>query len=63
VLQSESKYTLTIGLANMIGLPQYQSQMGVLMSGTLLSILPVIILFFILQKDFISGLASGAIKG
>ena len=32
-------------------------------AATVLSLLPVIILFFILQRDFINGLASGAIKG
>jgi ABC-type glycerol-3-phosphate transport system permease component len=63
ILQDEMKYTLPIGLANMVGLPQFETQYGVLMAGTLLSILPVVLLFFILQRDFISGLASGAIKG
>jgi ABC-type glycerol-3-phosphate transport system permease component len=63
ILQDEAKYTLPIGLANMIGLPQFETQYGVLMAGTLLSILPVVVLFFVLQKDFIAGLASGAIKG
>jgi ABC-type glycerol-3-phosphate transport system permease component len=63
VLQDERKYTLPIGLANMIGLPQFETNYGVLMAGTLVSVLPVIVLFFILQKDFIAGLASGAVKG
>jgi ABC-type glycerol-3-phosphate transport system permease component len=63
VLQSQDKYTLPVGLTNLLGLPEYQTPYGVLMSGTLLSIVPVAILFFILQRDFISGLASGAIKG
>jgi ABC-type glycerol-3-phosphate transport system permease component len=63
VLQDELKYTLPIGLTNMIGLPEFETQYGVLMAGTLLSIIPVIILFFVLQKDFIAGLASGAVKG
>jgi ABC-type glycerol-3-phosphate transport system permease component len=63
VLLSQEKYTLPIGLANMIGLPQDHTPYGVLMSGTLLSILPVMILFFILQRDFIAGLATGAVKG
>jgi ABC-type glycerol-3-phosphate transport system permease component len=63
VLQSQNKYTLPVGLTNLLGLPEYQTPYGVLMAGTLLSIVPVAILFFILQRDFISGLASGAIKG
>jgi ABC-type glycerol-3-phosphate transport system permease component len=63
VLQDPARYTLPIGLSNMIGLPEYQTHYGVLMAGTLLSILPVGVLFFVLQKDFVSGLASGAVKG
>jgi ABC-type glycerol-3-phosphate transport system permease component len=63
ILQDQMKYTLPIGLTNMVGTPEFEAQYGVLMAGTLLSILPVVLLFFILQKDFISGLASGAVKG
>lgn len=63
VLQSPEKFTLPIGLTNMIGLPGYQTPYGVLMCGTLMSIVPVAILFFVLQRDFIAGLASGAVKG
>jgi ABC-type glycerol-3-phosphate transport system permease component len=63
VLQDAGKYTLPMGLANMVGMPAFETQYGILMAGTLLSILPVVILFFVLQKDFIAGLASGAVKG
>jgi ABC-type glycerol-3-phosphate transport system permease component len=63
ILQDDAKYTLPVGLANLVGLPAFETQYGILMAGTLLSILPVAILFFILQKDFIAGLTSGAIKG
>jgi ABC-type glycerol-3-phosphate transport system permease component len=63
VLQDERKYTLPIGLANMVATPEYQTDYGVLMAGTLLAVLPVVVLFFALQRDFISGLASGAVKG
>jgi ABC-type glycerol-3-phosphate transport system permease component len=63
VLQSESKYTLPIGLANMMALPEYRTEYGVLMAGTLLAVVPVMILFVALQRDFVSGLSSGAVKG
>jgi ABC-type glycerol-3-phosphate transport system permease component len=63
VLQSSEHFTLPIALTNMIGLPEYDAPLGMLMAGTLLSILPIALLFFILQKDFIAGLASGAVKG
>jgi ABC-type glycerol-3-phosphate transport system permease component len=63
VLLDPAKYTLPIGLASLIGLPTDTTPYGLLMAGTLLSILPVVALFFVLQSDFISGLASGAVKG
>lgn len=63
ILQTPEKMTLPIGLANMMSLPEYQTNLGILMAGTLLSILPVALLFFILQRDFIAGLTSGAVKG
>lgn len=63
VLLDESRYTLAIGLASMIGLPEYESQFGLLMAGTLLGLLPLIALFFWLRREFVAGLAGGAIKG
>ena len=63
VLQNVDKYTLPVGLSSLIGLPGDDTPYGMLMAGTLLSVLPVIVLFFVLQKDFIAGLASGAVKG
>jgi multiple sugar transport system permease protein len=61
ILHSQSQFTLPIGLNQMVGL--YYQDYGVLMAGTVLSILPVVILFFILQKEFIRGLTAGAVKG
>jgi ABC-type glycerol-3-phosphate transport system permease component len=63
ILQNEAKYTLPIGLNSLAGLPEYQHNYGVIMAATLVSILPVAVLFFVLQRDFVSGLASGAVKG
>lgn len=62
VLQDQGKYTLPVGLANLSVLPGTQADYGVLMAGTMLSILPVAILFFALQRDFIAGLTSGALR-
>lgn len=61
ILQTMEKFTLPIGLQQMIGI--YKQDYGALMAGTLLSILPVVLLFFLLQKEFIAGLTSGAVKG
>lgn len=61
ILQTQERFTLPIALNQMVGL--YQREYGTLMAGTLLSILPVVVLFFLFQKEFISGLAAGAVKG
>jgi ABC-type glycerol-3-phosphate transport system permease component len=63
VLQDETRYTLPLGLSGMIGLAEYETRYGVLMAGTLLAVLPVLVLFFVLQRDFIAGLTRGAVKG
>jgi len=56
------KTTMTVGLAFF----QQQLQMGgkftVLMAGAFLSILPLLILFFIAQKQFIEGIALSGVK-
>lgn len=59
VLQNPRMYTLPIGLANLIGLPGFEANYGILMAGTLLSILPVAVLFVALQREFVSGLTEG----
>ena len=61
ILQTSDRFTLPIGLNQMVGV--YEADYGALMSGTLLAVLPVVVLFFILQKEFIAGLTKGAVKG
>jgi ABC-type glycerol-3-phosphate transport system permease component len=63
VLQDEGRYTLPLGLSGMIGLAEYETRYGVLMAGTLIAVLPVLVLFFVLQHDFIAGLTEGAVRG
>ncbi len=58
--QSQYKLTLPVVLNQYIG--EYSQQYGVFLAGTLLAILPIAILFLSLQKEFISGLTSGAVK-
>lgn len=61
VLHHEERFTLPIGLNQLVGL--YQTQYGMLMAGTLLSVVPVVILFVLLQREFVAGLTAGAVKG
>ena len=59
-LQTQSKLTLPVVLNQYIG--EYTQHYGVFLAGTLLAIIPPAILFFALQREFISGLTSGAVK-
>lgn len=61
VLQSGDKQPLSVAIAQLRGL--YRSDYGLMMAGTVVSIAPVAVLFLLLQKQFISGLTSGAVKG
>ena len=60
-LKSESKKTIQLGLKMFIG--QYSSDYGLIMAGSVLSLIPVLIVFLILQKYFVEGVASTGIKG
>lgn len=60
-LQSQNNLTAPIVVRTYISL--YQQEYGVFLAGTLLAIIPPAILFFALQKEFVSGLSSGAVKG
>jgi multiple sugar transport system permease protein len=61
ILHTRGLYTLPIALNQMLGL--YSREYGTMMAGTFLCIIPVMILFFMLQREFISGLTAGAVKG
>lgn len=60
-LHTQEKLTLPVILNLYLGL--YRADYGVFLAGTLLAILPPAILFFALEKEFIGGLTSGAVKG
>jgi ABC-type glycerol-3-phosphate transport system permease component len=60
-LHSQDRLTLPIVLRLYIS--QYQNEYGVFLAGTALAIIPPAILFLALQREFISGLTSGAVKG
>lgn len=60
VLQTPGKFPLAVAVANLKN--TYYQDYGLLMAGTVVSVAPVVGLFLLLQRDFISGLTSGAVK-
>lgn len=61
ILTNSSVRTIPVALQNMIG--EYQIEWGLLTAGGIVSALPVIILFFFIQRHLISGMTAGAVKG
>jgi len=61
VLKSKDKLTLPIGLNALI--TPYGNNYDVLIAGSVLSVIPVIILFLLFQKYFIAGMTAGGVKG
>jgi multiple sugar transport system permease protein len=61
VLTQDSMKTLPLGLLSFMGL--YSTQWSLLMAGSMMMILPMIIVFLVGQKWFISGIQLGALKG
>jgi len=61
VMQSPGKFPLAVAIAQLKS--TYYQDYGLLMAGTLVSVVPLMMLFLVLQKEFIAGLTSGAVKG
>ncbi|MBO2450838.1 carbohydrate ABC transporter permease [Actinomadura barringtoniae] len=61
MLNTEDKYTVPIALNTMIGLTKVDY--SGLMLGSFLATLPIMIVFFAFQRQFIAGLLGGAVKG
>ena len=61
VLTDRAKMTLPVGLSLLN--TQYGNQYNLLMAGGLISMLPILILYFFAQKHFEQGLSIGGIKG
>ena len=57
---SPAHQPLTVGLESLIG--QYQVQWHYLFAGSLIAIVPVVILFALIEKYLVSGLTAGSVK-
>jgi lactose/L-arabinose transport system permease protein len=60
VLRTEDSYTVPVALASLQGVSS--TDYGQLLTGTLLSVVPVLILFLVLQRQFVAGLLAGSVK-
>ena len=61
VLTDSSMYTLPVALANLLG--EHVQDTELMMAGSVLTVLPVLLLFVALQKYYIAGIMLGGMKG
>jgi ABC-type glycerol-3-phosphate transport system permease component len=61
VLQTPDKLTLTVGLSYLDG--QWSHDPRTIAAGTMIALLPILLLFMGLQRFFFRGVSEGAIKG
>ncbi len=61
MLQSSKNYTLLLSTNMLFG--QYSSDWPAILSALILTVVPVIVLYSLLQKNILSGIVEGALKG
>lgn len=60
VLSDERRYTLPVALANLIG--EHAEDIELMMAGSVLTVLPVLLLFLVLQRTYVEGITMGGVK-
>ncbi|MEP6866805.1 MAG: sugar ABC transporter permease [Deltaproteobacteria bacterium] len=60
-MTSESRYTLPVLIQSSVG--EFSSQYGLFAAGAIVTSVPVMAVFYVLQKYLVGGLTAGAVKG
>ena len=60
-MTDESKFTLPVLIQSSVG--QFSSDYGLFAAGAVVTSIPVMIAFYVLQKYLVGGLTAGAVKG
>jgi len=63
LINDPEKYTVPVGIAIMQAEMQYRTEWGPLFAGLAISMIPVIIIYMIYQRQITGGLTVGALKG
>ncbi|HEV8125360.1 MAG TPA: carbohydrate ABC transporter permease [Gemmatimonadales bacterium] len=61
VLSDESKWTLPVAIANLSG--EHVQDTELMMAGSVVTVLPVVGVFLVLQRYYVAGIMQGSVKG
>ncbi|MGA8809110.1 MAG: carbohydrate ABC transporter permease [Thermoanaerobaculia bacterium] len=61
ILSNQSHHTLPVALANLLG--EHVLDVELMMAGAVITVLPVLLVFLVLQRYYIAGLMVGSVKG
>lgn len=62
-ISKREQYSLPVGMLQFLGDKENPAQWNVLFASCVLCALPLVLVFIVLQKQFINGIAAGAVKG
>jgi ABC-type glycerol-3-phosphate transport system permease component len=62
-LGNPSKQPLVVGIVSMKNASELVSSWDLMMAGTVMAVIPMLVVFITLNKYFVAGLTSGAVKG
>ena len=63
VLTTDETQTLAIGLSAIVAQPTSPIRWNIIMAASILASVPIVIAFALVQKRFVQGLSTGAVKG
>jgi len=61
VLSDQKRYTLPVAMASLVG--EHALDVELMMAGAVLTVLPVLVLFLALQRQYVAGIMAGSVKG
>jgi multiple sugar transport system permease protein len=61
VLSDDSRYTLPVAVANLSG--EHVQDTELMMAAAVVTIIPVLFVFLMLQRFYIQGILAGSVKG
>lgn len=61
ILSDQSRYTLPVSIASLVG--EHALDVELMMAGAVVTVLPVLVVFIVLQRFYIAGLMAGGVKG